>query len=279
MRAVLHYFSGILTAVAIVIAAVVMVILPDIGRSPDEAETAPARTTGTGVLLRETLASPIRARDYARFYRETSLNIERRTVTFGGRDRAYHVYNGAGPQAGLAPVAILLHESRRSGRAMVDMWRDTALANGVILVAPDSLGEGWSLDEDGLDFLYAVLDHAAGRNLIDRERVYLFGHGAGGVFALLLANWLDGPWRAVGAHSASLGGHRTREEGLSRPEIVIFTGSRDRSFPPARVTRSAEALAEAGHAVTLVEIPGHTHWFYDIGPFIAERAWAFFRQR
>lgn len=279
MRAVLHYISGILTAVAVVIAAVVLVILPDIGRSPESTEPAPAQTAERGLLLRETMTAPIRARDYARFYRETSLNIERRSLTYGGRERVYNVYNGAGPQAGPAPVVILLHEARRTGLSMIDMWRDTALANGLILLAPNALGEGWSLKEDGLAFLLATLDDAAGRNLIDRRRVYLFGHASGGVFALLLANWLDGPWRAVGAHSASLGGNRTREEGPDRPEIVIFSGSRDRSFPPARVARSAEALAEAGHAVTLVEIPGHTHWFYDIGPFIADRAWAFFRRR
>ena len=35
-------------------------------------------------------------------------------------------------------------------------------------------------------------------------------------------------------------------------------------------------MALAGHPVQLVLIPGHTHWFYEIGPQNAEDAWAWF---
>ena len=186
------------------------------------------------------------------------------------------VWWGWGPPGdGPHPAVILLHGGgKRTGESMVDMWREAAERQGVVLVAPD-MGrvEGWSEGDVAPEVLLDALADADARYGIDPDRVGLFGHSRGGIVAQVLANRHEGPWRAVAVHAGTVPAAAMRPVAKAVP-IRHYIGSRDRTFPYAEARRSAEAIAAKGHPYDLVRLEGHDHWFYAGGEGIAAEAWA-----
>lgn len=207
-------------------------------------------------------------------YAERDVGALSATVSHGGVERRYRLY-GAVAGSAPAPVVILLHGAQRTGLSMIDMWRAAADRHGLVLLAPDAAGPGWDPGADGPDLLVAMLNDAARRASLDPARVYLFGHSSGAALALLYANRVRGPWRAVAAHAGALPPAAIAPR-ADAPPLALFVGAEDHLFPQRVVKASAEALADAGHAVTLTVVRGHTHWYYEIGPTISEWAWRFF---
>jgi predicted esterase len=197
-------------------------------------------------------------------------------------DGAERKYFAVGPNPSTSgkepPVVILLHGSRRDGRSMLDMWQALAKKKGITLIAPDASGDlRWSMAAEGPDFLQHILDDAKQHVSFDPKRVYLFGHSAGAIHALMLANRSVGPWRAVAVHAGTI----DVESAVTHPDGVpvrIYIGERDTTFPLDQVRAGANALAQAGHNTELKVIPGHTHWYYVIGPKLADHAWSFFEK-
>ncbi|MDC0737540.1 prolyl oligopeptidase family serine peptidase [Cognatishimia sp. SS12] len=170
-------------------------------------------------------------------------------------------------------TVILLHGAGRNGLSMIDMWRSTAEREQLVLLAPNSsLASDWSLIDDGADFLKQLLTEAAAHYPIDQQNVYLMGHSAGGVLASYVANHSNGPWKAVATHAGSMPADWVRPAPEGIP-LIAYIGDQDQSVPLAEVTATARALAQAGHPVTQFTIPGHSHWYYEIGPQIAPYMW------
>lgn len=192
----------------------------------------------------------------------------------GLRLRRAAVYDGGtGPTA--RPVVILFHGASRDELSMIDMWDDTADAHGLILISLKSDGGTWDPNTDDTDLLARALDAAGADFPIDRNRMFLFGHSAGSIYAQLLANRADGPWIAVAGHAGTLPAHWILPRN-DAPPIRHYLGSSDGIFAPHDARQSAENLAQMGHFSELILIPGHTHWFYEGGPAIAEDAWRWF---
>jgi acetyl esterase/lipase len=84
-----------------------------------------------------------------------------------------------------------------------------------------------------------------------------------------------GLWQAAAVHAGFAGGVRVGAARAAAP-FRVYLGSEDHIFSVAAARESAEAMAAHGHPAELLVIPGHTHWFYEIGPDIAEHAWAWF---
>ncbi len=206
-------------------------------------------------------------------YEERDVGAERIAVQVGGRERAFHLYapNREGPR----PAVLLLHGAGRSGLSMIDMWKATADREGLVLIAPDSAGRGWDLEADPPELFQAALNGAARRAPMDPARLYIFGHSAGGRLALLFANRLPGAWRAAAVHAGFLGG-RAVAPAEGAPPVLMVVGEHDRLAPPAAAMATARALGKGGHEVKVVEILDHTHWFYEIGPWVSGMAWEFF---
>ncbi len=205
------------------------------------------------------------------------------SLSHDGRARTWYALGSrmnANLQASKLPAAIvLLHGSQRDGRAMLDMWQSVARSENIALIAPDSLNpRGWSFETDGPDYLEAVLADAASKYAFDPKRVYLFGHSSGAIHALLLANRTEGPWRAVAVHAGGLSEDAVAPRS-GAPDLRLYLGDGDRLFPVDTIRIQAKALARAGHDTELVVIPGHTHWYYVIGPKLAVDAWTFLRSR
>lgn len=197
-------------------------------------------------------------------------------IVHDGTSRRWYGY--APPVRGRIPppAIVLLHGSGRDGRAMLDMWQALADREGVVLIAPDALDSGgWSVRDDDAAFLSSVVDDARRITPFDPEQMFLFGHSAGAVYSLMLANRVDGQWRAVAVHGGAIGASQVHPARRPVP-IRLYLGEEDQLFDAASARAGAHALADAGHDTTLVLIPRHTHWYYGIGPTLSDAAWAFF---
>ena len=86
-----------------------------------------------------------------------------------------------------APVLPLLHGSYQSPLDVLPQWTEVAERAGLILAAPKSFADyGWRMHDDTPALMRDIVDDLATRRSIDRRRLYLFGHSAGGVHALTL---------------------------------------------------------------------------------------------
>ena len=209
-----------------------------------------------------------------RFQYEPSELIARQSQQHNTGGLEWHSLLPAG--ASPAPVVVLLHGANRTGLSMLDMWQRVGRSRDVVLIAPDAPGGSWAGTDLTAERIAAMLDSVAQRRPIDRERIYLFGHSNGAVLAALLVNRGVGPWRAAALHGG-IGSPDHYRRTAAAPPIRIYLGERDHIFSPESVRVAAAALSEAGHDTELHLIPGHTHWFYEIGPRVAADAWTWFQ--
>lgn len=202
-------------------------------------------------------------------YNEPSDIGETLTVEVAGHQRQVHIYVPQGDNESRRAV-LLLHGAQRSGRSMLDMWRATADRNRLILIAPDALGEGWSPDSDPPDLLVAALNATDARSPLARDGIAMFGHSSGGMLAQLYANRVQGPWHMVATHGAALPANALQNPSAQQVPVRLYTGALDHFYPPRLTVLTAEALAAAGHPVEMIGINGHSHWYYGIGPWLAD---------
>ncbi len=201
-------------------------------------------------------------------YEEPMSIGETLDLDHAGRKRQVHLYvpQGAdGPRRSL----LLLHGAQRTGRSMLDMWQAAADRSGMVLIAPDALGDGWSPDTDPPLFLIDALNATAGHVALDPDGVAMFGHSSGGMLAQLYANRVAGPWRAVATHGAALQVESLQNPAAAPVPIRLYIGADDHLFPPSRTRLTVDRLAAAGHPAEMIGITGHTHWYYTIGPWLA----------
>lgn len=240
---------------------------PDQARLPGNRAEAPHQA---GRLVEETLDLPVR--EPMSDYNAPRGRFATSVFLHDGAERRWHwiAPEGDGP----SPAIVLLHGSGRNGAAMLDMAKSLA-KQGYFLIAPDAaVAEAWSPTQDGPDFIAALLEQAQAVGRIDPARVYLMGHSAGGNHALWLANRGGGTWRGVAVHAGTIVPQDVAPR-RDAPPVLIVLGDRDAFYPVATVRAAADALAKAGHDVTLQVVPGHDHWFYIIGPRFARHSEAF----
>lgn len=192
----------------------------------------------------------------------------------GQRMRRVGLYDGGHGDA-LRPVIVLFHGAARDEMSMIDMWDDVADANGLLLVSLKSADIRWDFGIDERPLIAAALAQAEATIPLDRDRIFLFGHSNGSIYAQFLAHRTDGPWRAVATHAGTLSVEdmHPRNDG---PPIRHYLGAYDHLFPIEEARTAALTLSEHGHRSELMVIPLHNHWFYNAGPRIARDAWAWF---
>lgn len=202
-------------------------------------------------------------------YDEPGAIGETLNLDHAGQQRQVHLYMPQG-DSGPRRSILLLHGAQRTGLSMLDMWRAAADRTGLVLIAPDALGEGWSPESDPPQLLIEALKAAATRVALAPDGVAMFGHSSGGMLAQLYANRLAGPWRAVATHGAALPAASILVPAAATVPVRLYVGAGDHLFPPAKARQTAEALAAAGHPSDMIAIAGHTHWYYAIGPWMAD---------
>ena len=199
--------------------------------------------------------------------------------TFDGRRRQYHAYRSRGVATAPTSVLLMLHGAKRTGASMVDMWRAMADTHNILLVAPDSHpGDTWDPNIDTPAFVQATIDHAKNEYGVGDVPVYGFGHSAGAILMTLLSFRGEGLFKRVAVHAGYLNAEtadRSRAYTFDKPPLAHFLGQNDHIFNVADAEACAGKLATYGQDVRLYVLRDHTHWYYDIAPFINNHAWKF----
>jgi poly(3-hydroxybutyrate) depolymerase len=210
--------------------------------------------------------------------------IQKEIVESGGQKRLCYVYRPDGvPPDARTPLLILLHGSGRDGASQVKEWRALADREGVLLAAPDARDRsGWAIPADGPELLGDIVTFLKSRYPIDTTRIYLFGHSAGGVFALSVAPMESQLFAAVAVHAGAFrDGSDANVLALASRKIpvLLVVGSRDPYFPVTAVRETKRAFDAAGFPAELVEIPGHDHDYYRRSDEINRKVWTFLSSR
>lgn len=209
--------------------------------------------------------------------------ITREKFKSEGKERTYYIFVPPSVKpATPVPLLIVLHGSGRNGLSLVEKWKDLANAEGFILVGPDASDRsGWRMPEDGPEFLYELAEMLIKEYPIAPDRIYLFGHSAGAVFALNLAMFDSEYFAAVAFHAGSWRSERELkfpEVATRKTPIKIIVGDRDGLFPLDSVKRTEAALKSSGFTVDVSIMKNHDHWYYDKAPEINRDAWQFLQQ-
>lgn len=175
------------------------------------------------------------------------------------------------------PVVILFHGAGRDSLSILDVFRQAPSSDQFLLLAPESEINGWSLrlSPQTID---AILAHVPADIPIDENRVFVFGHSAGGGLASRLTQVTSHSVRAISVHggmSKVESDYDGREAYFQEP-IRVYSGELEEYFPPKAALAMSKQYAAERHKVELVTIPNHNHWFYTNGPEIAQDALEWF---
>ena len=214
--------------------------------------------------------------------------VVKETLDYGIGRRTYYLFvpeqvrppaQDAAAEAGV-PLILLLHGSGRDGKSLMDKWAPLAKKERLVLAAPDSLNrQGWSMRDDGPDFLHTLVELLRVQHDVDPRRMYLFGHSAGAIHALSMAVLESEYFAAAAVHAGALNPNIVPQidRAPRKVPIGIWIGTNDNLFPLSAVRATRDTLDSHGFPVLLTEIAGHTHWYYDRASDINKKVWEFLR--
>jgi predicted esterase len=215
-------------------------------------------------------------------YARAGDKVSKETIESGGRKRAYYLFAPASLKPS-APLVVLLHGSGRDGLSLVDKWKELAAREGFLVAGPNSRdSKGWSVPNDGPDFIRDLVEALRAKYALDARRVYLFGHSAGAVFAMNLLMMESEYFAAAAVHAGAWrerGEFDALEQAKRKTSLAIFVGDRDPFFPLDAVRATEAALKGRGHEIEVAVMKGHDHWYYDLAPGINRDAWDFLKRR
>jgi poly(3-hydroxybutyrate) depolymerase len=203
-----------------------------------------------------------------------------RTIRFDRHERAYQLLIPAQAAAGPVPLIVLLHGRGGNGQRPMAAWQGLARDQGIALVAPNSLNEGWAiLQGDGPDFFQALIETVKQDAAIDGRRVYLFGHSSGGHQALALGPLESEYFAAVAVHAGALGPSERLflQQARRKIPVAMWHGMADSVVPLQMGRDTRDLLRSLQFPVTLNEITSHTHDYYSRSIRINTEAWAFLK--
>lgn len=209
--------------------------------------------------------------------------VNRETIMFRGRRRSFYVFVPTGLKEDVpAPLLVLFHGSGHNGTSLAAPWRRLAVGEGVVLLAPDSANSAeWNPKSDPPDLIRDLIEFTQRRALVDPRRVYLFGHSAGGVYALYLSLLESGYFAAAAVHAGALmGDGEAAVQAASRKiPVAIWIGTRDQYFSLDAVRKTRDELRRQGFPVEVTEMQGFDHNYYRHSVEINDEAWRFLKNQ
>ena len=215
--------------------------------------------------------------------------ISKENLTSGEKKRAYYLYvpKAVAEAKTAAPLLVTLHGTGRNGRILVEHWKEVADREGLILAGPDSMkadspdGVTWMLGRDGPDFIRDVVEDVNAKYAVNKRRVYLFGHSAGGGFAIYLSVTESEYFAAAFVHAGAIPPEGRKAFDMVRRKIPvgIVVGTEDPFFPVEDVRSTRDALKAKGIEGPLTEIKGHTHDYYGRSKEVNKLAWEFLKDK
>jgi phospholipase/carboxylesterase len=174
------------------------------------------------------------------------------------RDGLLHVPVSAAPGEP-TPLLVALHGAGADGAQMIDLLRDRADEQGMLLLAPDSQRSTWDLiarGEYGEDvrFLRRALQSLLRCRAVDPARTAVAGFSDGASYALSLGITNGDLFRHVLAWSPGFAALAAR---VSTPRVFVSHGTGDRVLPIDRCSRRlVPTLRDLGYDVDYREFSG-----------------------
>lgn len=206
--------------------------------------------------------------------------VDHEKFTFDNQPREYSVQIPEGVNATKPlPVVVLLHDQGGWASDVMGLWKDYAAHTGFIAVAPEALHNTlWSSQTDGPPFLHAVVDEVNKLHPVDRTRVYLWGEGGGGVYAMAVGLYDSQYWAATAVHAGILdpSNYGLFQHAARKEPFELWVGDQDPNLAINMCTNEQEAFKKAGFPFELkvmINSPGAYINNYDE---INEGSWKFF---
>lgn len=202
-----------------------------------------------------------------------------RTLEFSGHKRSYQVLIPTQAGAGPMPLIVLLHGRGGNGQRPMSAWQDLARDEGIALVAPNSLAEGWALEADGPDYFQALIEAVKKEAAIDDRRVYLFGHSSGGHQALALGPLESEYFAAVAVHAGALNPSERvfLQQARRKIPVAMWHGMADVIVPVQMGRDTRDMFKALEFPIAFNEIARHTHDYFSQSARINNQVWAFLK--
>jgi poly(3-hydroxybutyrate) depolymerase len=205
-------------------------------------------------------------------------------ITSGGRERTYYLFSPETlDHSKPAPLLIMLHGTGRDGLSLINPWEKMAKEKGIVLAGPNALNsQMWIAAKDGPVFLRDVVESIRLRFNIDLKRVYLFGHSAGGCFAIMNALYEPNYFAAAAVHAGALPDPDQFIPVLTarrRIPIAIWVGDRDPFFPASAVKPTVDFLQNNGFLGQFSVLQNHDHNYYGLADKVNKAAWSFLESK
>jgi predicted esterase len=174
------------------------------------------------------------------------------------------------------PVILLLHGSGDKGSGLFHMWRQFALVNGIVLIAP-TLPRAMAFEAIAPAVFRCVVEDAKTATKIDPKRIFVVGHSMGGYLAYDAAMFESEYFAAVVVHAAAIDDEFVGilDHAHRRIPIAIYIGDRDQLVPIESVRRTRDLLTKAGFPIEYEELKGHDHFYETLVDPLNRAAWKF----
>jgi phospholipase/carboxylesterase len=161
------------------------------------------------------------------------------------------------------PLVIALHGSHGSGGEYLLTWLRLAKSRGYIVLAPNSRGPTWSIDQpvDDIRSILAMLTAVAETYNVDTRRIFVSGLSDGGTFSYALGLHCPQLFAGIAPIAAVLPDWYPLEPATALP-ILLIHGAKDYIFP-VTLARAAHSRFQDNQfdQVTYIELPDWGHAF------------------
>lgn len=166
-------------------------------------------------------------------------------LTWGGRDRTYHVHVPAN-LSGPAPLLVVLHGGGGHGTQIERHTRFSQLADekGFLVIYPDGVDHSWNdgrageittahtQNLDDVGFIRAVVEQVAQQVPVDRGRIYVTGISNGGFMSFRLGAEAADLFCAIAPVAAGIPKAWAEQMNPSRPvSVLMIQGTQDPLVP------------------------------------------------
>jgi pimeloyl-ACP methyl ester carboxylesterase len=185
-----------------------------------------------------------------------------------------------------SPLLILLHGNGRNGQFQIDIWRDLADKEKIILVAPTSLESPeyliqWRTPRDSQRVTQLIRQESL-RAGVDSKRVYLVGNSLGGVLTLRLALASPNQIAAAAVHSPTFDLQELlnmRIFSTRRAPIGVWVGGENDCNHHWGTTDLPMCLEKHKAIFTVIVIPEHRHADYNTDKTLPPKMWDFLKDK
>ncbi|MGC2697532.1 MAG: hypothetical protein WA738_17225 [Candidatus Angelobacter sp.] len=178
------------------------------------------------------------------------------------------------------PAILLVHGAGGNGPDFLNIWRDFADKNGIILVAP-TVPDGTNFEINVVPGLYPmIMDAARTEWKIDPRRIYLFGFSAGG-YTVFDAGLPDSQYFAAGGVFAAVitpDFDFLLQKATRKIPFALYIGDHDQFFTLTQAQRTVDVLRAGGFNVHFVVFPNLDHNYGAVAAQVNADVWSFFSQ-